>query len=408
MRRDDGSQHILEVTVVLCVAFAVTTTLTPFLTQDAAHLYADRILEQKAADILAGWRDTPFALDSCSPLTSLDAMMAGDGSRQLWQKQVSKHFGAAYDADLVIENMHGVLPVQGSGRVLGTTAIVHWTPELTNLHPTSRLSTASGTETIQFDVAPVRESSLQRVRGDAIRYNVHFVAELERDYSRSQWAVTALPETTFANGSVWWEDDEGDEILTMAVASTTGMTDEVRFRLRAAAPNGSDGSLEIVLPRGWSSAAWDTAPAGWTHGVGTLNGTLWAVRTTAHASFTTFTFSATPPSSPARSFDIITARLSGPSRAESSLVVTYPLPDADRGTPRVLASTTPYPVARGQDALFGVAFANGGDEVVVTRVDIEVPGGYDLKFNDGLGACTGFSDGLAPDQASKSREKPRF
>lgn len=66
-------------------------------------------------------------------------------------------------------------------------------------------------------------------------------------------------------------------------------------------------------------------------------------------------------------------------------MVTYPS-GAERSLPRAVYPTVPYPLRAGSRALFGVAFANGGEKTVVTQVDVEVPGGYDVWRNDGEGA----------------------
>ena len=91
------------------------------------------------------------------------------------------------------------------------------------------------------------------------------------------------------------------------------------------------------------------------------------------------------PTNPIHPYDVLHARLGNGSLGESSLVVTYPT-SVERSLPRTVHPTVPYPLRPGTRALFGVAFANGGDKTVVTQVDLEIPGGYDVWRNGGEGA----------------------
>ena len=92
-----------------------------------------------------------------------------------------------------------------------------------------------------------------------------------------------------------------------------------------------------------------------------------------------------PPTNPVHPYDVLHAKLGNGSLGESSLVVTYPT-SVERSLPRTVHPTVPYPLRPGTRALFGVAFANGGEKTVVTQVDLEIPGGYDVWRNDGAGA----------------------
>lgn len=95
-------------------------------------------------------------------------------------------------------------------------------------------------------------------------------------------------------------------------------------------------------------------------------------------------FFARAPANTTRPFDVFTAQLSNGSFGQSSLVVRFPHA-LDRELPREAFPTVPYPVRAGEYAFFGVAFANGGEALVVRQVDVEVPGGYDFARNGGRG-----------------------
>lgn len=74
----------------------------------------------------------------------------------------------------------------------------------------------------------------------------------------------------------------------------------------------------------------------------------------------------------------------------------YPPLGIDKGLPRTIHASVPYPVRAGTSTIFGLSVANGGSETKVKQIDILLPGGFDLRKNGGRGAEL-FAAGGAPE-----------
>ena len=404
MRDEAASQHVLEATIVVCLMFGAIASMTAFTQAPPPSPFIERMMTTKASDILHIWKDTPRPITGpCDPPTELDALVGStwnDGDTR-WQSHVKKLLGDGVDVDLVLDNIHGILPVQGSGRVVGNSASVHWAPAQTYAYPLTSVSDVTGTEALQVDVAGIRDGRLVRSQGEAIRYEVAY-STASSEQKRGRWGLTALGSSPGEGaGFLQWEYATNIELVRELSPLQTATEGQLAFASDLAIHStlGLDGSspvipqgaqVEALFPLGWHSPSWLADSLGPWQDIspGPIAGHPPILRAVATEPTTsrTLSFEAYAAQDPSHPLDIITARLSHGSLAESSLVVMYPVPDTDRSTPRLVAPTTPYPLRLGEPAIFGLAFANGGENVTVHRVDITIPGGYDLDHNDALGA----------------------
>lgn len=380
---------------MVCVIMALATYgMAELMIPHSSLSIVEKGLTQRTKDTLHVWKDTPVKSDECSIETKLDQLVQQgiDGDHSGWEKAVRNRFDEGFDIDLVLDNYQEWMLLHGNGAAKGSTGIVDWTPDPSFVMPLSSVSAMSGTERTRIDAIAVHSSSLVRPRGDAVKYTVHFTDGVS-EYARYAWAPTALlgdEDNRHAPAAVEFWPRQAPELALEVTRDHVARIErvDVRLVLRASegdAPLASD--VTVTFPRGWSDAAWEVIPAPWLASEGGTDPiTLKATLTAAPTSEATFRFSALAPSNPVLPFDVITARLSQGSLAESNLIVTYPIESTDRGLPRIVVPTTPYALRPGSEAVFGVALGNGGGEIEITRVDIEIPGGYDLWAHDANGA----------------------
>lgn len=409
-RGDLGSTHTLEIFLAITIMFATVSTLAAFDTGGgSARPAIERMMTTKAQDSVAMWSEWDLpSEDECAPKTLLEKLVR-DGLKEdhaRWNEIVAARFGPAYDVDLVLDNYDDILPLHGSGRVVGSTGIANWAPDQTYSLPMASLSAASGTERMRIDAPVVQFGALAKPKGEAIRYGVEFASGTTTT-SRVAWGVSGMMGDSAeelarrsASAVLWragsssafvWELDEF-QVAPSAQTAVNLLLDVAASDL----PDGTAGTIpvgtvvNVTFPAGWHDAAWvaDTL-APWVDDSPASNGGNLVLRArlpqTASPS-KTLEFSVYAPASPVRPFDVITARVSQGSLAESNLVAVYPITSTDRSTPRLLVPTTPYAMRAGDTAVFGAALANGGDAIEVTRFTIQIPAGYDLARNLGEGA----------------------
>lgn len=278
-------------------------------------------------------------------------------------------------------------------------------PEFTYTRLSSALDAASGQEAMKVDLPTVYRSSLLRVEGEAVRAAVTAEESLEaREYV--SWTPTALlGDSQFVTATIQNISWRGplipyapEVVRNISIQDLPPLSTGVNeFRLRieggpdvqgTASITHRGANITIAIPRGWEittfpdSTLWLPTASSGHPAVGTS--VSFELREDVQG-FADLAFTARVDAAPSRPFDVFHASLSNGSLGESALVVRYPT-SAEKDLPRQVLVTAPYPVRASSRALLGVAFVNGGPEVTVTQVDVEVPGGYDFARHGGFGA----------------------
>lgn len=384
---DVGSTYVLEATIVAVlmvssIAFVATVETDPGLNQ-SAHL-----LEARAKNFLAVLNAFPMSSE-CDGHTLLERLIIEgvNGQNQAWEKQVSKRLPPGTEAELFLDNGRALYPLQSSRGFKGTTAAVQIQPDFTFVSAITEVEVADGQTRWISDSFAVHQAQSVRTKGEALKYTISLGSKPGHT-ATSGWAVTALDgnilrESNLLNLS--WMDFGSQPILTQSLrpSDLSPVSAGKTFSLMIAGSRMSEGvELHVSIPSDWEFLA--------------AEGSAWQIKsknsrglhftaTSAAAYSNSLDVRLRPPSNPIHPFDVLHARLGNGSLGESSLVVTYPT-SVERSLPRAVYPTVPYPLRPGSRALFGVAFANGGEKTVVTQVDVEIPGGYDVWRNEGRGA----------------------
>lgn len=399
---------MLEVTIVLCLMFGAFSISTLVSLPSTTDQTLTKLLKTKLSDSYYSWWDTPDVVPgSCVGSNRLERMalegLRGDSST--WDRATAT-YRPAHDIDLVISNRVGHLPVQGSGDVVGTSITRNWDLDQTYVLPLPSSSHTSGSDDLGLSTPLVSHAHLARLNGEAVQYDALIKSSVQASH-RVAWAPTADVASTEAledarASESYWSTEDGQVDLDAAVGTEhvdprqphlVQLFITVGPLLRTESPQIPEGTqLIISFPPGWRSAGWGSGSlAPWQNTSGSQSvGAPLTLRATMGAGGggqQTIRIDAVAPAAPVHPFDTVTATLSNGSAAESTLIVTFPVPAPERTLPITLHPTTPYPVGPGQEAIFGVALANGGaDAINVTQVDIEIPGGYDFEHNNGEGA----------------------
>jgi len=390
-----ASTHTLEVFVMLTIMFVAVSSITSMPRDDVLATIIDKQLTVRARDTLSAWREIG-GTGGCATANMLDSMVLQGirGDHTYWRQAIHNRYGDGYDVDLTLDNYESVYPLHGSGSVVGSTGVVDWHRDDTYVMSLPGRSSASGTEPGIWSAASLHGSSIVRTEGEAVRLRAEY-SDVYAHSGRTMWGLTAS--ASGASGertaSVLWRPKGAPSLvldLTQDHILPEPAKGRVTFTLQIAPTIAAGHILEISMPSDWSQIVWHHAASElWeqTADPRTVGETRTiTLRARQDMATSEINFDAHAPTEPARPFDVITARLSHGSLAESNLIVTYPVPSTERSLPRVLAPTTPYGMRAGSEAVFGAALANGGHEIRVSSFSIEIPGGYDLAMHQGDGA----------------------
>lgn len=363
----------------------------------------DRLIEVRAHDFLATSRDLPLK-NACPGASALRQMLIEGiaGETATWDQRRARYFDPGIETNLYLMNGRGSYPIYEPRDFLGVTSDVHWPADFTHTVPIPAAGW-TGTETVPLHTAAFRDGTLQRLAGEAVRFSVASTSGASTQTSLA-WGPTALRDAPALG--IYWLSQSGGPELTRSLSNediNPHLTERrTRFELVVASEGGIPAGLSLSLrfPADWEilpetfdqNTLWNVqnSEGGRTTEIGALLAT--AVEKT--APFKLFVRVPTTSVSP---FQSISASTANGSRAESTLVVTYPTP-IDAELPREVFPTTPYPIALGSSPFFGLAFANGPEPLMVTQVDIEIPGGYDLWRNEGKGAAL-FAEPVTEDRS---------
>lgn len=357
---------------------------------------SDHGLQRLADDFLKTAHETPLQGDACRGATSLEALLLegvnGDSSQ--WQRRKERLLPPGTEAELFLDNSKALYPIQSASGFKGTTSILSLDPLFTFLAPMAELSVADGQSRQVSSLVGISDAALLRAKGEAIKSSVT-IAQGTGTKEYAAWTVSALLSQADAEErpglNVTWELSNGIASLaeTLSPSDVLPTAPAKAYTLSIESPS-DDGQPPEPLPVGLRLTL--SPPPSWELKDVVAEGWSWKWETSTvvlelieRGPSRPVKFHLKPPANPIHPYEVLHARLGNGSLGESSLVVTYPT-SVERSLPRTVHPTVPYPLRPGARALFGVAFANGGEKTVVTQVDLEVPGGYDVWRNDGEGA----------------------
>lgn len=380
--------------MVSSVAYVSSMSVTPS-TSAASRL--DDILAQQAADFLQIALDTPQADVSCAGGTLADRFVleGAAGADAYFAKKREGILGPTTQANLYFHNGHAALPLSQQFDGLANAGLtLPYDPDWRTGLIATDVSAVAGLEPLDLAAAGVFDGALIRAKGESIRTTL----TLSDGRVVTTWSNTALLpanlETRAHLNNISWTKGTGTAVLSSEYLPTP---QDPRFVMHLRPQPSEVGTasyavppeIRVAFPPEWTVNA-ATSTGAWSFryenetpesdAVRTLIGTL----VTPDASSLDIALDLLPPSTPTRPFDVLRASLGNGSLGETGLVVTYPVP-AQADLPRAAYATTPYPLRHGANATFGVAFLNGGPQVSVTQIDVEIPGGYDLAKNGGRG-----------------------
>lgn len=382
-------------------------------------------LERKTREMLLIANDHALTPAPCGGSSMLEQLVI-DGARgddANWNAWERKFFGPGYETSLFLDNGEALMPLHNPSTFRGVTEDTYYAPNMTYTIPIPLISTVSGLEDLPIEVAGIRDAHILRAKGEAIEYRVHYESTTTGiEAERATNALTAMINNSYNSASrqfvqdFHWSTSTGDSrpTGTLTAQQISGLTSRP-FSIslsggpnRDATPGTIPAGTEVTIqfPSGWSEFA--LIGVDW-HDITEPSDPPGQFRLSLASAYgeSILSFTAMAPDLP-RPFEVIHARLENGNLGESTLVLSKPAsPLLDRNLPRYVYATTPYPVRNGSVATFGVAFANGGDEVNVTQVDVTIPGGYDLAAHDGQGAALfnlSFEPaGVSPSSGSWSR-----
>jgi hypothetical protein len=300
---------------------------------------------------------------------------------------------------MYLNNLHGLYYLHGNPQLVGETRDLPIIPKMSGLGPVAT-SPVTSSQVLEIVSPAISHGELVRLSGDALRTSV-LSLDIAEEQEREVWSpfviLPSLGDSQLSGTqSLYWSDGGLPE-LTLTLRDDNmrpdlnGETPRLALSLEVTPSYQIQpwSGIEIDLPPGWTGRI-DPNPSWTVDWTGMQSGEAQLIATpkAATSSPSTIPLSLHPPpiSNLTHAFDVIRAHAFNGSFSESNLVVAYPV-STPNTLPRFVYPTTPYLLRPGDQAFFGVAFANGGEATTVTRVDLEVPGGYDVWANDGKGAA---------------------
>lgn len=340
------------------------------------------------SDILA---DTPNT-EGCAGDSLLERAVveAASGNPALWKRKAGKLAPSGTATSLYLDNGRALYPLAESDPRPGSAFARTWLPSFEGVHPDA-IQAAAPTGVLIVDTFPLAASKTMSTKGEAVRLSATISSGL-REHTSSAWAASALTASSSSERASITN-------LSWRIANQDALTHAVGIHARDTAVafsvggdvigHGDRSSLQVTVPSEWLMDSDTVQVVGYaTIQTSTDAGgerTLLASNLQPGAAEIRVSFFALPPPTPSRLFDTFTARLDNGSYGQSTLVVRH-VGATERDLPRAIYPTVQYPLRTASYALFGAAFANGGDEVTITQFEIDVPGGYDLAKHGGRGA----------------------
>lgn len=389
--------YVLEATIVVCLMVGAVTFVATYNVPSSPDHRIERMLEQRASDLLAILHDSAYLPGDCRGRNQLDAIVIDgtNGDHTEWKASTNRTFAPGLEANLWLYNQNAYYPLHVREDFKGTTATRHLYPDWTWTKSIPSVEQVSGLEHLTTNNYGLAMGLPMRLKGEAVEATV-WATSLASPATSTSWGLTSLVSPTVeetragaVTGLGWAEEGSPDMALAREVLPNEvpplAQTD-LGFALKVSAIGGPPAMgtrLDVRFPLGWNiteitAPNWDplyesTAP-------------LRNVTLQANVSASTQpVVRAQRLSAPTTPYETVEATLSNGSRSASTLVLHYPWV-VDRSLPRLVFPTVPYPMVTGEPATLGVAFANGGENVTVRNVNFTIPGGYDLVRNDGQGA----------------------
>lgn len=383
--------------MVSAAAFVVTyRDATTVSDREAMHL------ERQAHDFLNILADNEWNHRGCKGSSELDLVVieAVAGSKTHWSSRAAKFFGAGVWVDLALEGQSVQYPLHTAwGGWATASETVNFAPAWNWLNAAPAVQPLSGMENLRVDTVGFYESSVEKLRGEPVRSTVTWsagTAEREEILTTSAFAVP--PSGAPGIGLLWTSGVGQTSMLTknLTIRDTAAHFQTIRVTTLSSSDEPVNNlpaklRLSIHLPPGWVLDRETTllASPDWAlpDGPGAHDNTTFELSASGLRASDLRVYLVSNGGSQA--FAPIHARLSNGAQAESTLLIRR----AHSGAitlHRDLFATVPGPVQHGSTPLFGYVFANGGDPVTVTQLDVEIPGGYDIQPwsspHDGQGA----------------------
>ena len=388
--------YVLEAVIVASIMVSAVTFVVTYEAPRHVDDPIDGIMERIAREFIQIAYDVPSQGD-CPAETWLDDFVieAAHGGRDMWDARMNVVLPPGFNAELWLDNGVAYYPLHADRDFLGIAHAQTWMPFFSGTRTSPTTNTVSGTGTAQFDTMAWKHSQIVAPKGEGVRFTI------ARDngitsHETTTWGLTALHNTTGetvtrdAVGSTYWTSASPPYMPAFIRTSASPVHTAVKVDVpQGDSPflnNLTEGQpIRVTAPIDWMVEAPASKNAAWLVPAEPQPGGLTAYLKSNQTTDQLLTLELTPPSSPVHPFSVITASAGNGSLAKSSLIVVHDLP-VDTSLPQVAAPTVPYPLRPGTSALFGVAFGNGGSKETITRVDVEIPGGYDLLHNRGAGA----------------------
>lgn len=403
--RDDAQMHMVEAFVILGIMLSALTAVVTF-EVSGPSVRAEPQYGIDARDGLEIPYDMARTPSACGEANGLgDAVVQalnGDFAGEI--ARMKRIVGEDMQINLALTNGHGSYPLytEFSGPA-NAAAIKSWEPNTTWVMPIPQLTGVDGTQSLVLDTPALHQGRLVKAQGEAIRATVKLgsVGTAINSQTHEQTALTALlPSTTtrqFVQNMTWTDPDDMD--IAAFVRAPVGLElspvdqEPMEFRLWLSPPDIAGAKIPmntevvVVLPAGWNytdvlETRWEDSPIGSDEGGWIVTFTLIEDA----SGPTPMRFRAKAPLGVTRPHDVIQAQLGYGSLGQAPFIVQYDVP-LERGLPRTVLLTTPYPLLADSWSSFAVTFVNGGADTTVREVVLDVPGQYDLVMNDGQGAA---------------------
>lgn len=397
--------------MVACIMMSAVAYVATYESPHPYQSVVDRMLEQKLKEYLNLLDESAPTPGACTADDQLEQLLVEglSGKRALWDGR-ERFWPPAVVRNLYIDNGRELYTLYEKWDFVGHGERRTIFPLFSQVEVVPESSTATGADPLIVQTPALQHSLLVKPRGEAVRAQV-IIDGLSASIDHEAWVPTALLDSRddprhHGTNLSWRRDGSLAMVANIAPAALLprATADEEVFFVNLSVPQGDlspSTRLHVQLPAGWNvtrvtEASWDYA---WLAN-DSIGPTLQFRPGAEQVHPEEIRISAFPPLNvTGRAFDIFHAYLTGGSFAQSSLVVVYPR-DGDTNAGqldlregRVVLPTTPYPMSLGNASLFGVAFANGGEDTVVREVNIEVPGGYDHHRHKGAGSAL-FAQGV--------------
>lgn len=407
--RDEGAAHTLEAALVACIMVGAVGYVVSFQPthQTTAEEVVANALGTRVKDFVEtrfDWPiDAPGEPSPCVAETKGDQWIldAASNRRSSFRDDANQSLGEHVDANLILKNGHGRMSLYHDFDNPAIAGNSHtYMPNWSGAYAFPTLNVATGAEQIEINTAAIIEGELAMQKGDAVEIAVTFDnGNVKRIYAPIALLGKNWNQTEYAQDLFFVEPTSGARSMAITVEARQvapppfQVATPLAFSLSpgllgstALIPAGT--TLTLKFPPQWSDIDSSRVAPHWQYtqsGTTALGLEAQFVLMQSVTESETIRLDAFAPTAPSHPFDVITADVSQGALTHAEFIVAYPT-GVDKGLPVTLHSSVPYPVRAGSSAILGVGVANGGSETTIRQVDFLLPGGFDMRHNQGQGA----------------------